>query len=63
MSFILLSKKRYVWMLYEHDPNKGKLKFMGLPLKRRDACDYLKDVYGGILTILMKEPDNVQKAI
>ena len=63
MSFILLSKKRYVGMLYETDPNKGKLKFMGLPLKRRDSCDYLKDVYGGILTILMKEPDNVQKAI
>ena len=63
MSFILLSKKRYVGMLYETDPNKGKLKFMGLPLKRRDSCDYLKDVYGGILTILMKEPDNIQKAI
>jgi DNA polymerase elongation subunit (family B) len=63
MSFILLSKKRYVGMLYEYNPDKGKLKFMGLPLKRRDACDYLKDVYGGILTILMKEPDNVEKAI
>ena len=63
MSFILLSKKRYVGMLYEKDPNKGKLKFMGLPLKRRDSCDYVKDVYGGILTILMKEPENIQKAI
>ena len=63
MSFILLSKKRYVGMLYEFNPDKGKLKFMGLPLKRRDSCDYVKDVYGGILTILMKEPDNVQKAI
>jgi DNA polymerase elongation subunit (family B) len=63
MSFILLSKKRYVGMLYEFNPDKGKLKFMGLPLKRRDACDYLKDVYGGILTILMKEPENVKAAI
>ena len=63
MNFILLSKKRYVGILYEFNPNKGKLKFMGLPLKRRDACDYLKDVYGGILTILMKEPDNIEKAI
>jgi DNA polymerase elongation subunit (family B) len=53
MPFILLSKKRYVGMLYETDPNKGKLKYMGLSLKRRDSCDYLKDVYGGILTILM----------
>ena len=63
MSFILLSKKRYVGMLHEFDPNKGKLKFMGLSLKRRDSCDYVKDVYGGILTILMKEPDNIEKAI
>ena len=63
MSFILLSKKRYVGMLYENNPNKGKLKFMGLSLKRRDACDYLKDVYGGVLTILMKDPNNIQAAI
>jgi DNA polymerase elongation subunit (family B) len=63
MSFILLSKKRYVGMLYETNSNKGKLKFMGLSLKRRDACDYLKDVYGGILTILMNEPNNIKSAI
>jgi DNA polymerase elongation subunit (family B) len=62
MPFILLSKKRYVGMLYENDANKGKLKYMGLSLKRRDSCDYLKDVYGGILNILMKE-NSVQKAI
>lgn len=62
MPFILLSKKRYVGMLYENDANKGKLKFMGLSLKRRDSCDYLKDVYGGILNILMKE-NSVHKAI
>jgi DNA polymerase elongation subunit (family B) len=53
MPFILLSKKRYVGMLYETDPQKGKLKYMGLSLKRRDSCDYLKDTYGGILNILM----------
>jgi len=62
MPFILLSKKRYVGMLYETDPNKGHLKFMGLSIKRRDSCDYLKDVYGGILNILMKE-NNIQSAI
>uniref|UniRef100_A0A6C0DRU0 DNA polymerase n=1 Tax=viral metagenome TaxID=1070528 RepID=A0A6C0DRU0_9ZZZZ len=61
MPFILLSKKRYVGMLYETDPNKGKMKFMGLSIKRRDSCDYLKDVYGGILNILMKE-NNVSSA-
>ena len=57
MPFILLSKKRYVGMLYEEDPKKGYMKYMGLSLKRRDSCDYLKDVYGGILNILMKEND------
>jgi len=62
MPFVLLSKKRYVGMLYETDPTKGKLKYMGLSLKRRDSCDYLKDVYGEILNILMKE-NNIQKAI
>ena len=53
MPFILLSKKRYVGMLYETEANKGKLKYMGLSLKRRDSCDYLKDVYGNILNILI----------
>ena len=62
MPFILLSKKRYVGMLYEEDPNKGYLKYMGLSIKRRDSCDYLKDVYGEILNILMKE-NNVASAI
>uniref|UniRef100_A0A6C0JJ24 DNA-directed DNA polymerase n=1 Tax=viral metagenome TaxID=1070528 RepID=A0A6C0JJ24_9ZZZZ len=65
MPFILLSKKRYVGMLYETDANKGKLKFMGLSLKRRDSCDYLKDVYGGILKILMdtKRENTIKVAI
>jgi DNA polymerase elongation subunit (family B) len=62
MPFILLSKKRYVGMLYETDPNKGKLKYMGLSLKRRDACDYLKDTYGGVINILMKE-NRIEPAI
>jgi len=62
MPFILLSKKRYVGMLYENDANKGKLKYMGLSLKRRDSCDYLKDTYGGVLNILMKE-NSIKPAI
>lgn len=62
LPFCLLSKKRYVGILYEHNPDKGALKYMGLSLKRRDACDYLKDTYGGIVNILMKE-NNVSSAI
>jgi DNA polymerase elongation subunit (family B) len=62
MPFCLLSKKRYVRMLYELDPNKGKRKSMGIVLKRRDNAPIVKDVYGGIIDILMKEKD-VEKAI
>lgn len=51
--FCLLSKKRYVGMLYEDDPNKGKRKEMGIVLKRRDNAPIVKDVYGGVIDILM----------
>jgi DNA polymerase elongation subunit (family B) len=62
MPFCLLSKKRYVGMLYEKDPNKCKRNSMGIVLKRRDNAPIVKDVYGGIIDILMKEKD-VQKAV
>ena len=57
MPFCLLSKKRYVGMLYEFDPTKGKRKEMGIVLKRRDNAPIVKDVYGGIIDIFMKEQD------
>ena len=53
--FCLLSKKRYCGMLYELDPEKCKRKSMGIVLKRRDNAPIVKDVYGGIIDILMKE--------
>jgi len=62
MNFTLLSKKRYVGMLYEDDPDDGYLKFMGLVLKRRDNCDLVKDVYGGVLHQLMNG-SNIKSAI
>ena len=62
MPFLLLSKKRYVGMLYEHDPHKCKRKSMGIVLKRRDNAPIVKDCYGGIIDILMKEKD-VNKAV
>ena len=57
MPFCLLSKKRYVGVLYEHDPDKGKRKEMGIVLKRRDNAPIVKDIYGGIIDILMKKQD------
>jgi DNA polymerase elongation subunit (family B) len=62
MPFCLLSKKRYVGILYETDPEKGKRKEMGIVLKRRDNAPIVKDVYGGVIDILMKE-QNIEKAI
>ena len=49
-------------MLYEEDPDKCYRKSMGIVLKRRDNAPIVKDVYGGIIDILMKD-QNVSKAI
>jgi DNA polymerase elongation subunit (family B) len=62
MPFCLLSKKRYVGMLYETDPNKCKRKEMGIVLKRRDNAPIVKDIYGGIIDILMKQ-QNIGQSI
>jgi DNA polymerase elongation subunit (family B) len=62
MPFCLLSKKRYVGMLYEKDPHSCKRKSMGIVLKRRDNAPIVKDVYGGIIDILMKEK-NIEQAV
>ena len=62
MPFCLLSKKRYVGMLYETDINKCKRKEMGIVLKRRDNAPIVKDIYGGIIDILMKQ-QSVHNAI
>jgi DNA polymerase elongation subunit (family B) len=62
MPFCLLSKKRYVGMKYDMDPNKCKRNEMGIVLKRRDNAPIVKDIYGGIIDILMKK-QNIQEAI
>lgn len=62
MPLCLLSKKRYVGMKYEKDIHKCKRSEMGIVLKRRDNAPIVKDVYGGIIDILMKE-QNLEVAI
>ena len=62
MPFCLLSKKRYVGMLYENDHTKGKRKEMGIVLKRRDNAPIVKEIYGGIIDILMKT-QNINDAL
>ena len=59
----LLSKKRYVGILFEFDPNKGKRKEMGVVLKRLDNAPIVKDVYGGLIDILMKGENQIENAI
>ena len=60
--FCLLTKKRYDGMLCEFDVNKSKLKSMGNVLKRRDNAAIVKDIYGGVINILMKEK-NLEQSI
>ena len=62
MPFCLLRKKGYVGIYYEMNANKGSRKSMGIVLKRRDNAPIVKDIYGGIIDILMKE-QNTERAI
>ena len=62
LPFGLLSKKRYFGILYEFDHEYGKIKSMGIVLKRRDNAPIVKDIYGGVIDILMKEK-NIESAI
>ena len=60
--FILFSKKRYVGNLYELDPGKGKLKYMGIVLKRRDNANIVKMIYKDIIEKIMYE-NNIEASI
>jgi DNA polymerase elongation subunit (family B) len=55
--FIIFSKKRYVGHKYEDGPDKYKLAFMGVALKRRDYAAIVKRIYSGALNILLNERD------
>lgn len=47
--FVQVSKKRYMAMKYEMDPTKGKLNVNGVALKRRDFCQMVKTIFGGVM--------------
>ena len=51
--FAILTKKRYVGNKYEFDPNKFKLDFMGIALKRRDNAAIVKEICSGIIDQLI----------
>ena len=50
---VLITKKRYVGNLYEHDPDSYERKSMGLVTKRRDNADLTKKLYNGLLDIML----------
>lgn len=55
---VLLSKKRYVGLQYEDDPDAApKQKSMGIALKRRDYAPVVKQCYGGVIDIILTRRD------
>ena len=59
---ILITKKRYIGIKYEFDPEEGKKTSMGVVTKRRDNAPILKHTFIGVVDTLMKECD-LYKAI
>ncbi len=62
MPLILITKKRYIGIKYEFDPEKGKKTSMGVVTKRRDNAPILKHTFIGVVDTLMKEKD-ILKAV
>lgn len=59
---ILITKKRYIGIKYEFDPNEGKKTSMGVVTKRRDNAPILKHTFNGVVDTLTQEC-NLTKAI
>jgi len=51
--FAIPTKKKYVGNKYEFNPNKYKLDFNGIVLKRRDNAPIVKEICGGIIDYLI----------
>ena len=60
--FLLLRKKGYIGLLFELDPYKYIRKSMGIVLNRRDSAPIVKDIYGGMIDILIKDR-SIERAI
>lgn len=61
--FVILTKKRYVGIKYEFDPDHGYQASMGIVMKRRDNAPIVKIVVGGIIKCLMDVNNDVNGAI
>lgn len=61
--FILLSRKRYAANKYEFDADAPPSRLtMGVVMARRDNAPIVKDVYGGVLDLILDEQDVVRAA-
>lgn len=61
--FVILTKKRYVGIKYEFDPDHGYQASMGIVMKRRDNAPIVKIVVGGIIKCLMDVNNDINGAI
>ena len=56
--WIIMTKKRYVGLLYEDNPDATpKLKYMGIALKRRDNAPICKTVFKSVLDAILYKRD------
>jgi len=60
--FAIFSKKRYFGNKYEINVKKYKQTSMGIVLKRRDNAPIVKDIYGGVIDILLNKK-NMKSAV
>ena len=51
--YLLLTKKKYIGYKVDREGNRYAIDKAGVILKRRDNCDYIKRVYGGIVDMVM----------
>lgn len=58
--FAIFTKKRYFGNKYEFDPNKFKQTSMGIALKRRDYAPIVKEIYSGVIDIILNERNEVK---
>jgi len=57
----IFSKKRYFGNKYEYDNKKYKQTSMGIVLKRRDNAPVVKDIYSGVIDIILNSK-NIERA-
>lgn len=59
--YILITKKRYTGYKYEFDDVSYVLNNMGIVTKRRDNPRIVKDIFNGVISIILKDKD-IEKA-